>query len=226
MARLIKRKRLIYLRRRDGLIQRYAVNDPDNFPNRVTKREFNRQRRELKKVRALRRAAKRRLEKIATDAAPEDGEALPHEDITPIKFGRGKVPNHLLTYNTFFQAAGTSSPGEGTTFDDWFQYDDDLMRHAPKGFDNGPGIFRSTSSLGGLGQAKWRGIVPLESLIGKLNDSLDIRDFRGRLMDFRAVYEKWSMRYFIREELTTGGGRRIVADFTADDRNPRGTRLV
>lgn len=95
---------------------------------------------------------------------------------------------------TSFKANGGMS-GFRTSKYDAFTYAS-LSAQVPKGLVNGPGVFYSQEALF-LGQVNFPGRVPLHRILELLNRSLQLRDKRGNLFDFRDVYDRWSYTYQI-----------------------------
>lgn len=206
-------RRVVYLRRSDGIIQRYRTKrNPAEFSNRVSKAEYLRQRRELADIRDEKRDARRAAKKASTPP-PIKKEAQPPERVAR----RRGVPAHLVEYRTFFKAAGTMRPDLNPPEDPFGMYPD---TQDPPPFGEGttgPAYFYSNSATtGGTGQVYWEGIVPLERLISDLNWSLYITDKQGRHRDFRSVYPRWSLRYIVIERVSAAGSAsdRIIEDIS------------
>lgn len=79
-----------------------------------------------------------------------------------------------------------------------------------------PGAFFSNQgSL--LGRVKWNGIIPLETLIGRLNFQLQFLGEEANDFDFRQAYSSWSYKYQVIESI---GPTDRVVEFQ-QDRRPR-----
>lgn len=76
----------------------------------------------------------------------------------------------------------------------------------PKGLVEGPGAFHSNEGLF-LGQVNFEGYVPLETLQKLLNQSLQLRDRKGDLKDYRDVYKNWSWKYQVFRKRYPAGAR-------------------
>jgi len=203
MARRLTKKRVAYLRRKDGLIQRYRVNTGKVFDNEVTRRDYLAQRQELRTIRLERARIRRRR---VTSGAP---------------VREGTVPAHLLRHFTLFKAEGISPQDGGGRQPTKFKSEYIEDNRPPPGMATGPRNFVSQSALGGIGQVKFKGVRTEKSLIEELNDTLNIEDFKGRPQDFRQVYSYWSYRYLVIEELRTGGGKRTLIEVMADSKGGR-----
>lgn len=74
------------------------------------------------------------------------------------------------------------------------------------------------STQGGLlGQANFPGIVPLDILLDRLNDSLQFLGEESPNFDFRTAYPRWEYRYHVVE--TLGPTDRVITDIR--DRRPK-----
>lgn len=196
----------VYIRRADGIIQRYKVRGRARaaaLENRETRATFLRE----KSLRARAKTAARRAAKIpppgadtvtprrdpATPATPRRGPARP----APESFRRLRGAE----YRTLFKAVGTMGSEAdltGTDSPDLFEADDD----AP--------AYDSFYSNVTLGRVYWDGIEPLERLIKKLNRALQFVENETKGFDFRKYYRFWSYRYAVFERI--GGVTRTMAN--------------
>lgn len=115
-------------------------------------------------------------------------------------------------YSTWFKALGTAGRREdmrGAESPDLLS--EDLEEFAA------PAAFYSNMS-GLLGQVRFRGVVPLENLIDKLNVQLQFAGEESRDFDFRNAYASWEYRYQVIESL--GPADRVITEIR--DSYPRG----
>lgn len=134
--------------------------------------------------------------------ADEEGEALDTEVTvpeTPDGFRReasGRPGGEIFT---LFRAGGTF----GTDVD---EYDENLFWGEVEEF-GVPAQFYSHHGLF-LGQIRWEGRVPLDTLISRLNGTLQFRGAETVGFDFRNTYPRWSYKYQVVEKI--GPERRIL----------------
>ena len=102
------------------------------------------------------------------------------------------------TYKTYFRAKGTF--GDITEESPQLLFDDVEEIGAPAAFYSNHGAI--------LGQVRWDGIVPLETLIRRLNGALQYLGEETRGFDFREAYPSWSYGYRVIEFL--GPSKRVV----------------
>ncbi len=77
----------------------------------------------------------------------------------------------------------------------------------PVGMVSGPGAFFSQEPLF-LGQVKFEGRVALAQLEAMLDNALDVRTSRGRLVSFKVAYDFWRFKYQVVS--ITDGKRRVL----------------
>lgn len=120
-------------------------------------------------------------------------------------------------YSTWFKAAGSVEKDRRMTFAD--SYAQGLMDEDVESEEEGyaiPALFFSNQG-GLLGQVKFDGIIPLETLIGRLNLKLQFLGEESPDFDFRIAYPRWEYKYQIIE--TLGPTSRIIK--SQSDRRPR-----
>lgn len=204
-------RRVAYVKRSDGIIQRVYTRQKAPLSREVTKADYEAYRAEREEIDRERRR-ERRVAKAAA-AEPRVGDTYDRTARSRAPAPRkGKPPAHLVTYETFFLAYGGSVPGPEKDPAGFYQEGDDGPANPPPGMVAGPRAFYTNSGLMGFGRTKWPGVKPLEELIDELNFTLNIVDKNGRHRDFRSVYPRWSYRWIVVEKLRTGGGERVVQD--------------
>lgn len=204
----------VWLLKKNGIPQRYTIRSTRVDAKRRANFLPSQKAKAIVKGLRLQKAAKKAA-KTAEQRKQKTARRAPRERAPPgapeVRQVSAPTSRKGATYSTWFKAMGTM----GTAADLKDPYLSNLLTEDLEEF-SAPAQFYSNQS-GLLGQVRWKGNIPLEILIDKLNVQLQYIGDESPDFDFRSAYWRWSYKYQVIESL--GPTDRVV--FSSEDSKPK-----